>query len=268
MRSKLLIFWIATITVVAALTGPARAEMIAGWDFSQWFGDGLLSTDGEAFTDTLDANYSDLDPTFGAGAESAAFGTLYLNGQFGSTNVGAGSGSEPFLPTAAVPGSLTSNLGAPGGVDFESFGVLLSEGQTFQNALAMTASSVVSVVFQADLSSIGSAGGDWSVSFGGQTFSGTAVVGVDFSTNGINYTPFGTFDLTTIDTPFSRTLGSDVIGTAFVRFNFAAGAGQPIIDNVAISATVIPEPASALLCGLGMLGLGVASRRRRGTSAT
>jgi hypothetical protein len=267
MRNKHLIYWIATIIVTTALGGPARAEMIAGWDFSQWFGDGLLSTDGEAFTDTLDANYSDLDPTFGAGAESAAFGTLYLNGQFGSTDVGAGSGSEPFLPTAAVPGSLTSNLGAPGGVDFESFGVLLSEGQTFQNALAMTASGAANVVFQADLTSISGVAGDWSVSFGGQTFSGAATLGVDFSTDGVSYTPFGTFDLTTVDTPFSRSLGSDITGTAFVRFNFAAGAGQPIIDNVAISATVIPEPASALLCGLGMLGLGVAARRRRGASA-
>src|SRR5258707_9305890 len=105
MRTRALIGLIASVS--ALLSAPAGATGIAGWDFSQYFGDGLLSTDGVTFTNTLSANYSNLDPTFNAGAESAAFGTMFMNGSFGSTNVNAGSGTEQFLPTT---GSLASNL--------------------------------------------------------------------------------------------------------------------------------------------------------------
>ena len=48
----------------------------------------------------------------------------------------------------------------------ESFVVLSQEGQTFTNALSMTARATVSVVFAADLSSVAQSGSDWSVSFG------------------------------------------------------------------------------------------------------
>ena len=76
MRAKLLIGLIAS----AFLAAPAGASGIAGWDFSQYFGDGILSTDGTTFTNTLPANYSNLDPSFNAGAGSAAFGTMFMNG--------------------------------------------------------------------------------------------------------------------------------------------------------------------------------------------
>ena len=52
---------------LAAVSSPAQASTIAGWDFSQYVGSSFLSVDGASFTNTLDANYSDLDPN-GAGA--------------------------------------------------------------------------------------------------------------------------------------------------------------------------------------------------------
>jgi hypothetical protein len=66
--------------------------LVAGWDFSQYDNDPLsLSIDGgTTLTNTLAANYSDLDPTSGAGFDSAAFGTMFMNGLFGSTLVGRG----------------------------------------------------------------------------------------------------------------------------------------------------------------------------------
>jgi hypothetical protein len=93
--------------VFVAGGSSAQASLVARWDFSQYAGDGFMSIDGgSSFTNTLSANYSDLDPTFGAGFESAAFGTMYVDGSFGSTPVAAVSGSEQFLPTAAYGGSL------------------------------------------------------------------------------------------------------------------------------------------------------------------
>ena len=143
---------LTALALMASVGTSAHATMIAGWDFSQYAGDGFMSTDGGGtFANTLDANYSDLDPTFGAGTESAAFGTMYADGFLGSTNVPAGSGNEQFLPSAALGGSLVSNLTAPGGVDFDSFTVLASEGQLSTESLAMIAAAQSVVVFEADL---------------------------------------------------------------------------------------------------------------------
>jgi hypothetical protein len=264
MKRTVLIAWIASLAA-SAVAGSAQATMIAGWDFSQYFGDGLLSVDGATFTDTLDANYSDLDPTNNAGAESAAFGTLYLNGQFGSTAVPVGSGTEQILP-ADLPGSLVSNLNAPlggAGQPFDSLTILASEGQPFTNTLAMIANAALSIVFEADLTSVAPFGTDWSISFGGKTSSGGSSVGVEFSTDGVAYSPFGAVNLTTTDTLFSVNLGAAGTDRAFVRLSFnPAGNQQPIIDNVAVNATLVPEPTTALLCSLGLIGLAISGRRR------
>ncbi len=271
MKTKLLTL---LASAAVALTGalPAHAAMVAGWDFSQYFADGILSIDGNSYTDTLSANYADLDPTQGAGAESAGFGTLYLNGQFGSTNVQAGSGSEPILPSGAVGGSLSSNLDAPGGLggslSFDTHSILAFEGQAYTNFLALTATDAANVVFAANLSAVPETGSNWSVSFGARTFSGAGSVGIAFSTDGISYTSAGSVALSTLDTLYSVTLGAAASDLAFVKLSLAApgagGAGQAFIDNVAVNATLsaIPEPGTALLCGLGMAGLGIAGRRR------
>jgi hypothetical protein len=265
---KLRLLTSLTPLALAALVGSAaNATMIAGWDFSQYFDVGALSTDGADFTDTLDANYADppLDPN-GAGAESAAFGTMYLNGAFGSDDLGPllGSGLEPFVPTAATGGSLSSNLTAPAGPDFDSLTVLIDEGQSFANPLAMIASASVVVVFEADLTSVPLIGSDWSISFGARTFAGTSSIGIAFSSDGVNFTPFGSVNLTTTDTPFSVALGAATTDTAYVRLSFdPSGVNQPIIDNLAIHGTLtVPEPSTALLGSLGLLGLALAGRRR------
>jgi len=252
---------IFSIAVSASIACPSHAYMAAGWDFSQYFGDGLLSINGTTFVTTLSANYSDLDPTFGAGAESAPFGTLYFNGQFGSTAVAAtGVLTEEFLPTA---GSLTSNLDVPA-VSFDAFTVLLDEGQTFSNLMSMVARDSVGVVFKADLSSVPETGGNWSVSFGGKTFEGTSTVGIDFSTDGSSYAIVDSVILDGSDAQFVVNLGTAPSETAFVRLNFnPIGAAQPIIDNVAIS---VPEPGTVSQCFAVMISLLICGRAR-GSSA-
>lgn len=253
----------ASILTAALVATPAAAQdetMIAGWDFSQYVGDGLLSIDGATFTTTLPANYSNLDPTFGAGAESALFGTMYINGQFGSTAVSAdGSGNEAMFPTA---GSLDANLDAPsqqiGDVYFDAFTVLLDEGQGAFNYLSMTAQEPVSMVFRADAGTPQS--GNWLFSFGGKTFNGTSTVGVEVSTNGSGYASVGLAQLTTGDTQYVVDLGPATTNAVFVRLHLdPVGVDQPIIDNVAIS---VPEPGAVAQGAAVLASLLLAARRR------
>ena len=247
MNAKLLISTLAATVLSAAVAGPALAipGMVAGWDFSQYSTDGFLSLDEVTLSNTLSSNYSDLDPTNGAGAESAAFGTMHLDGQFGSTNTPLDF-ADPFVPSAAAGGSLTSNQGAPGGANFDSFTILLSEAQPFANPFAMSAVAAATVVFEANLVSVPEIGNDWSISFGARTFSGTSAIGIEFSTDGVTFNPFGSVNLTTVDTLFSVVFGGGPSEQAFVRLSFNPASGQPFIDNVAIGAnltTVVPEPA-------------------------
>ena len=234
------------LAVFAASPGSAQPAMVAGWDFSQYAGDGFMSIDGgNTFTNILSANYSDLDPTFGAGAESAAFGTMWANGNFGSTSVPAGSGNEQFLPSSALGGSLVSNLTAPGGVDFDSFTVLAEEDQVSTESLVMLAPMAATIVFEADLRSLPSTGSNWVVTFAGRMSSGASDVGVEFSGDGVNFQSFGTASLTTVDSQFMFLLGTDSSDRGFVRLTFSPqGADQPALDNLAISAVLagVPTP--------------------------
>ncbi len=259
----------AIAVFVFGATPTARAGVVAGWDFSQYFGAGFLSTDGATFVGTLPANYSEQDPTANAGSESAAFGTLYLDGSFGSTAVGAGSGPESFVPTSR---SLDSNLTAPadgiGTNPFDAHTILRNEGQTSTELLSMTARGSTNAVFGADLTSVPATGFNWRVSFGGKTFNGSSTVGVEFSTDGSGYSSVGSVNLTTTETTHQVFLSSDTSETAFVRLSFPAPAGggvnQAIIDNVAIS---VPEPgALGLAFGLA-LSLGLCAARRRTAGA-
>lgn len=260
---------IGILASLLALVAPAgvRAEMVAGWDFSQYFGDGELSIDGVDYTNVLDANYSNLDPTFNAGVESAEFGRLYLNGEFGSTSVPAGSGTEPILPSAATPGgSLVSNLEAPvqsfGDNPFDSFTVLQAEGQVFASLLSLLAVAPSSAVFKADRKA--PASGEWVLSFGGRTqVSGESTLGIEFSPDGSSYSSVGSVVLTSIDTPYEVELGPASGATAFVRINFNPGAdplAYPHIDNVAIS---VPEPLAAGQLLAAGLSLSLLARLRR-----
>ena len=56
--------------VVLSSPGTAHAQdtLVAGWDFSQYIGPNALSVDCVNPALQLEANYSDFDPTSGAGA--------------------------------------------------------------------------------------------------------------------------------------------------------------------------------------------------------
>jgi hypothetical protein len=286
------------IAFSALLAGPALAaqgNILAGWDFSQYGGTGSLSP----LSNTLPANYSDRDTTFNAGSGSAAFGTLYFDGTNGSSNT-----VTDFLPTAgvmncerrpvgvneplkpagcAVPnvdGPIRSNKkepwARPGKTSFDAFTVLRTEGQQYQNALAMRATNNVSAVFKGDAGSPQPQSA-WSVSFGGKVETGggdnggqlscdpngasecTASVSVEYSTNGSSYTSLGSVQLTSADTRYEVPLAVNTSQTGYVRLGLTPGGGGalPIIDNVAL-----PEPGATMSLFAGILSLLVLRRRR------
>jgi hypothetical protein len=88
-----------------------------------------------------------------------------------------------------------------------------------------------------------------------------------YSTNGTDFTDFETVTGTTSTTfslkEFSAPAALDNVATAFLRVTFdgaTASNGNNRLDNITFSA--VPEPASIALAGLGVLGAGVALRRR------
>lgn len=269
MKIGMRIALLASLAAAVSSSAPAQALVVAGWDFSQYLGDSLLTLDGVNGATTLPANYSNLDPTFNAGAESALFGTMFIDGQYGSTAVDPFNAPE-FVPTAGGgggAGSLVSNLEAPvtgpGTNPFDSDTILQFEGQTFFNLLSMTALAPATVVFQADLGVVPQFGTEWKLTFGGQTFSGTSVLGIEYSLDGTAFSALPSIQLDANDKPYSVNLGTDASDTMFVRLSFTNANGQPIIDNLALEATVVPEPGTLLLLGSGLAGL-VGFGRRRG----
>ncbi len=265
MNTKLISTTLAALALTLAASRPAQAGLIAGWDFSQYFGPGELSIDGGSYTNVLAANYSNLLTAPGAGPSAAAFGSLFFDGSYGSTIVDPSLGTAQLTPASD---SLVSNINAPqttaAFVPFDSFTTLDAAGQEFENALSLQVQSTVSFVFAAYLNTVPGLVSDWSLSFGGLTSSGTSLVDIAFSTNGVNFTSAGSRTLNTLDTLFTVSLAGLPSDTAYVRLNVnPAGGFDTRIDNVAINGTVVvPEPGTVVLIGAALAAFAVIGRRR------
>lgn len=249
---------------------PAAAQqerLIAGWDFMQYSNLGFLSIDGMTLVNTLAANHSDLDATNGCGIEANQYGTMYLNGSFGSTSTPLSfEGLDPFQPTDVPPNSsLLSNADqAPLGFGSQSGTAACNQAVIEQmpgancSNVAMVAYDGVSVVFGANRGAPVNAPGDWSVSFAGKTLvAGNSSATVQFSPDGTTYSNVATAELSATDTRYRFALGAAHSPTAYVKLVFGAQAegSEASIDNVGIA---VPEPASgacAALFGLGSLRL-------------
>jgi len=260
----------AVVVSTASLAGTASAELIAGWDFSQYRVDGSLDAGGGA-TDTLPANYSSLDLTFGAGGtdpgDSADFGTLLMNGSLGSTDVNELAPS-PGPEVVAHANETQANRLAPldmaganpGAVNvFDAFNVLLGEGQANQSRVGLTARAPASLVFQVDQGAVLTR--TWEVSFAGFAIDPTGNVDVDveFAADCGAYAFVDTVVLTADEQSFSLPMAGGVNDDEVcVRLSLDDANGQPVIDNVAV-----PEPGFAAMLVAGVLGLVGLERRRR-----
>jgi hypothetical protein len=258
---------IKALAVLAAsllMAGQAQAvpQLVSGWDFSQSCLAGSWCDSGFGALSQIDANYSDLDPN-GLGIESADFGTLFLDGTNGSSNAGGfGSTFAPQTPNLTLNTSVHANfplvLGEAGNA-----AIMTGEtGEAYQQHSAV-ASDTVSAVFKADLTSSGLKGTGWELSFAAQSF-GTSNVQIEFSADGITYNPVVTEGLTAAEEQVVVALGGSDLTMAFVRLSFSGSEDDSRIDNLALKAELVPEPATLLLLAAGMGGLAVFSRRRNG----
>jgi hypothetical protein len=107
---------------------------------------------------------------------------------------------------------------------------------------------------------------NWSLTFAGVSSTLTSNVTLEFSTDGTNYSALSSALLTTSAAAFTGSVVGNPGDNAFFRLGFTSTGANPIprIDNVTISGDVsqIPEPGTASLLFVGLLGLGVAGRRR------
>lgn len=271
---KMKLMKITAIVVSSAwLAGSAAADLIAGWDFSQYKVDGALTTDGSTFVDTLPANYSSLDATFGAGGtdpgDSADFGTFYMDGTFGSSNVNE---SAPSPGPSVVPHAhdTKANRNAPLDVAsgsafpinvFDAFNVQKAEGQDFQSRLGLTARASEDVVFRADRGSPVNAA--WGVSFAAWALDATGPVSIDveFAADCSSYSMITSVVLSESEQAFDVPLSGSILDDeTCVRLSLDASNGQPVIDNVAV---YVPEPGHAAMMITGILSLVGLKRRRR-----
>ncbi|MCI0633038.1 MAG: hypothetical protein L0206_03860 [Actinobacteria bacterium] len=249
----------------AASAAPTPVQLVAGWDLSQYRADDTLDS-GAGPADTLPANYSSHDATAGAGAGSAAFGTLFMDGSFGSTNVTeAGVSPEVVAHAHETEANREAPVDARGANTFpwsafDSFRVLASEGQVNQERTGITARAPVDVVFRADRGA--AATGQWKLSLAGFALdpTGPVTVPVEFAPSCGAYSSAGSLSLNGTEQTFSLNVGAAALtdDDVCVRLGLDPTNGQPVIDNVAL-----PEAGLASMLAAGALLVAGLERRRR-----
>lgn len=255
-----------TITITAALfaifAGSAFADLVAGWDFSQFTFDGDDDTDFQFDgTTSLNANYSDLDlgldafatPGFGGGA--AAYGQATwaapstFSGYDAINNLGGLYSGQGLVGISTVVGSFDLGPGSlnDGQLNDSAFGIFNLAGDASAITFALTPGTTYD---------------SWAIQLAGITTDGGAgTVALTSSNDGVTFGgPSTTFNLTGSDALYTFDLfGLGVDDSVFVRMVFSSNA---VIDNLAVSGTAVPEPSTFAVL-LGVVALTYASIRRR-----
>jgi len=243
-------FFVLAAMLAVSMTSNAHADLIAGWDFQ------TTTNGGTAAAASSSGNPSPLVYTANFGT-----GSLFLNGSNGSSTW--------------VSGVTNPQVTAFGGTDVNAgtgFSTITSGASSL--ALANSSANGFHAVFGFSMSGYE----NLVISYATQrSATGFTDQVWDYSTDGITWTNFdtktwpgGTGSATTFAGVGVVTLNAvtalDGASNAFVRLTLdgaTATAGNNRLDNIQFNATAaIPEPTSAALLGLGVIGL-VARRRRK-----
>lgn len=262
---KLKAFVVSSLVAGSAVT--AQAEMLAGWDFSQFTNlfDGFSSIDGATTVGSLDANYS--DALGGVNGGASAIGTVFYDGTNGSTafNLNTGEvGRQSGFDLSSNSASAFATLGSIG--SRATLNSVYGQNGTVGGLGVLTDGNLV---FEMDVSSTAVAAEDWIVTYGAQTSSGTGSITWAWSLDGVVFNDLASSNsVTAVDVAYSADFSgvAALDGQSSVFFRAAVDAPDGFlvsIDNVQISGTAVPEPSAfAALAGVVALGF-VAVRRRK-----
>jgi len=244
---------LAAVLVVSSASLSAQ-DMIAGWDFSSYAFDGFSSVDGATLVGEVDANYTGGVANFTGGA---VIGTLYYDGQFGSSAFNLGT-SE--ITPQGVGDTSVSNLGYLGTLG--SRAALGSQGQANTSGRALGFDVNGAYVFELNL------GGAFDMSSftyaGYNSNDASSTITWEWSTNGSAYSALEGDLLGTSATAYSVDLSAiDGVSTLYVRGTLSGlDNNLSYIDNVAFNGSAVPEPATYAMI-FGFVALGFAASRRR-----
>lgn len=242
--------WLVPSALLLAACGSHAADLslVAGWDFSQYPLSGANTIDLATFTGSVNANYSDFNnPTADV---SPFYGTLYYDGQFGSTAV-AYADFNPLAAVQPVSGSLLSaRKQLADGLELSSISnktLLLDSGQQEWSISQLLLRADVSIVLMADARL---PAGSWTILFAAQDNDDGVQLTWEVSTDGAAYTPVvGTTEVTTSDQAYSVTFPQlQGASKVFIRATFTGVSGQlgkfMTLDNVGIRADLDPPAGS------------------------
>ncbi|NBB79669.1 MAG: hypothetical protein GVY36_09525 [Verrucomicrobia bacterium] len=240
------------ITSAVALTGASaqNQEMIAGWDFSQYANAAGFSTlDNEELIGEVNANFSQSVASFNG---AAALGTLYYDGQFGST-------AFDLLAKEVEIGGDLGTLGGGGAIGSSGQrNTLFAQGQANNGANAFGLTTNGSITFVIDMSTFesGSTGEGWSLAFAvvnGSDPDDSSSVAWSYSLDGENFTSTG---VTTAITDNAAAETVDLSGITaldgqsqiYIKGDFSGiDGGVTNLDNFQVFATPIPDEISGSL---------------------
>lgn len=236
--------------VATAAVSAASADMLAGWDFSQYAFDGFTSTDGTTLAGTLDANYTGGAADFGG---AASLGTLYYDGATYGT-----SANSVFTPLGGLA-TATGNQGYLGTAG--SLATLGFQGQAFTNEKALaTATDGAIFAFEVTAGTVDFESFEYAAY--NQTDASSTLTW-EVSVNGGGFSGLDVDAITNSATAFSIDLTGITADTLVVRATLSGlDANNFALDNVVVNGTVVPEP-STYAAIFGAIALAFAAVRRR-----
>lgn len=254
-NSSLLLFVLSAAIAGFPLPKARAAVLIAGWDFQSAPGTVISQPPGtpRVFTSNVGVYQSTSQ--------------LYLDGTHGSSS---------FVVDTTTPGNGATELGALNSITANTDGTALSTAagvgsMALFNRGALNGKSMIFQISMAGYEFLTfSLGVQRPVAGDGADNYGVSLLTLSYSTDGINFTPWGSIDTgasqSVINGAFTLSPGLSAVDNApevFVKMTVsgATGINSTRLDNIQFNANPVPEPGACIM--LAFSGVCLAARRRR-----